>query len=641
MPSLGWGEWRPDVNELDGQHTLSINNVMPRADGYGPVRALSAFTQAIGAQCRGLFYARNDDGTVTIFAATSDRIYKLNNTSYAWDDVSAGGNAYITLPTNAQWQFAQFGDVVIAVQPNEDVQKFDLSDDATFSDLSGSPPDAAYVAVINQFLVLSGLAGNPRRIQWSAIGDITGWTAGTASSDFQDLPDGGNARPVVGGEFGIVLQDFAVRRMIFSPGSDVIFQIDRIGKDEGILAPYSVCTAGNLIFFLSPKGFVQMDANGGIIQIGREKVDRTFFAEWDDGDPQLMIGVADPRAHKVVFFYKSIDNSADTFDRALAYDWILQRWAPFSVIGEYAISLARPGLTLEGLDAVAPGALTISGLADNGSGLIRVTVSSTSELATGDFKTISGVLGAFANNANGTFEITVIDGTHFDLVDSSLDSQSITNAEDNGSGLIRLTVGSTAAWATGSKVVVAGVGGTTEANGNWVVTVVNGTTLDLQDSTFSNAYTSGGTVKDRYDSATDAGLVGGSADLMTFPWDDISVATLPQVSVVSSAHKVGFLSGDHLEATLETPEQSFDGQRMQVNGFWPITDAPSVRGSISKRENLNAALTYTNESTMNSYGFCALIRETRYSRAKIRIPAATDWTYASGVRPEARPIGKA
>lgn len=61
-------------------------------------------------------------------------------------------------------------------------------------------------------------------------------------------------------------------------------------------------------------------------------------------------------------------------------------------------------------------------------------------------------------------------------------------------GNIRLTVASTAYLATGMRVTVAAVGGTTEANGNWIISVVDGTHIDLIGTTFVNAYTAGGTV---------------------------------------------------------------------------------------------------------------------------------------------------
>lgn len=68
---------------------------------------------------------------------------------------------------------------------------------------------------------------------------------------------------------------------------------------------------------------------------------------------------------------------------------------------------------------------------------------------------------------------------------------SISGAADNGSGLIRLTVDSTAAFVTGDVLTVNSVNGTVEANGTWTITVIDATTLDLQGSTFVNAYSAG------------------------------------------------------------------------------------------------------------------------------------------------------
>jgi hypothetical protein len=71
----------------------------------------------------------------------------------------------------------------------------------------------------------------------------------------------------------------------------------------------------------------------------------------------------------------------------------------------------------------------------------------------------------------------------------------VTGAANNGAGLIRLTVASTATMTTGKEFNVSNVGGTSEANGSWLVTVIDGTYVDLQGSTFSNAYVSGGTIQ--------------------------------------------------------------------------------------------------------------------------------------------------
>lgn len=71
-------------------------------------------------------------------------------------------------------------------------------------------------------------------------------------------------------------------------------------------------------------------------------------------------------------------------------------------------------------------------------------------------------------------------------------SFAVTGAANNGGGLIRLTISGTATFTTGQIVQVAGVGGVPNATNSWVITVVDGTHIDLQGSTFAGAYTSGG-----------------------------------------------------------------------------------------------------------------------------------------------------
>lgn len=72
--------------------------------------------------------------------------------------------------------------------------------------------------------------------------------------------------------------------------------------------------------------------------------------------------------------------------------------------------------------------------------------------------------------------------------------RTVTNAVSNGSGLIRLTLATTNGMITGQTVTVQDVGGVTAASGNWTITVINTTQIDLQSSSFSGTYTSGGYV---------------------------------------------------------------------------------------------------------------------------------------------------
>lgn len=67
----------------------------------------------------------------------------------------------------------------------------------------------------------------------------------------------------------------------------------------------------------------------------------------------------------------------------------------------------------------------------------------------------------------------------------------ISGAADNGSGLIRITTNSAHGYANGDYVNIRGVAGTTEANGDWQITYVDSTHFDLNGSAFVNAYSSG------------------------------------------------------------------------------------------------------------------------------------------------------
>ena len=205
---------------------------------------------------------RKTDGTIVVFAGTSTRLYKLDNTTLAWTEVSKGAVAYSALPSTDHWGFAQFGNLVIAVQANTVPQVYDISSGSAFADLGGSPPQARYAAVVGRFLVLSGLLSTPYRIQWSGLNAITTWTPGVNSSDFQDFPDGGVVRGVAGGEFGVIFQDSVIRRMVYAVGASYVFKIDRIAEDKGLLAPYSLISAGDKIFFLANQGFHGMLATG-------------------------------------------------------------------------------------------------------------------------------------------------------------------------------------------------------------------------------------------------------------------------------------------------------------------------------------------------------------------------------------------
>lgn len=422
---LPFGEWQPDISDLNTGASANVQNVVPRGDGYGPFPGFLAFSQSLPGPCRGGFFARNADGSISIFAATATDLYELDNTTFGWTNVSKMGS-YSAVPSTANWQFVQFNTIVIAVQINTTPQTFTLGSSSKFADLGGSPPQASFIAIVNRFLVLGGISSQPYRVQWSGLNAITTWDNVTAQSNFQDLADGGRVTGIAGGDqFGVIFQDSAIRSMIFAPGSAVVFDILKIASNDGLLSSSAVVNSGDQIYFCSPQGFKVIVPGGYPEPIGKEKVDRTFFADVDTANLQLFIAATDPTTTRVYFAYKSNAGQAGLFDKILVYDRVLQKWTPLAVTGEYLSALSKPGLTLEALDAIAPGIITISGAADNGSGLIRLHISGltagtppgNTNLNTENTVTVYGVTGT--TEANGNWRFTIIDSTHIDLIGSA------------------------------------------------------------------------------------------------------------------------------------------------------------------------------------------------------------------------------
>ncbi|HJP69394.1 MAG TPA: hypothetical protein VJ846_10870 [Sphingomicrobium sp.] len=441
MPLIAAAAYKPDVADYEGSSTKNILNVTPQGDGYGPFPSFAKYTQALGATCRGAFYALNTDGSVVTFAATSTKLYKQNNTTLAFTDVSLGGGTYSALAIGAQWQFAQTGTLVFATQANAVLQVFDLSSSTAFANGAGSPPQAAYITVIGGFLVLSGLLSQPYRIFWSGLESFNAsasWTPGTNSCDFQDFPDGGIVRGVGGGDqSGVVFQDQAIRAMAYVPGSPLIFQIEKIADGIGLLAPYSIIRRGATLYFYATQGFYSVTGTT-LTPIGAEKVNRFTSRDLDNTNLQLFMGTADPQSARIYWAYKSVNGTAGQYDKLLGYDPLLERFFPISVSGEFLLGISQSGITLESLDPVAPTPLTITGAANNGSGKVRLTLLAESNanfaIAGQNSITVYGVTGT--TEANGTFpisQVTIVNSTHIDLTGVAFVNAYVSGGQIGGS----------------------------------------------------------------------------------------------------------------------------------------------------------------------------------------------------------------
>jgi hypothetical protein len=358
MTVIPFGEWRPDLSDYQAETTRFITNAAPRADGYGPLKEWQTYTQALPGPCRGAFLAVDDSGTPTLYAGTATRLYRMSNSTLGWLDISKGGGAggpgYEAAPLRLKdnWTFTQFNNHIVACQINVPPQHH-VGAASTFVDIPGAPPFAAYCAVVQSQVVLSGLQNLPHKIHWCARDDITEWDLAVNGADEQEFPDGGAVMGVAGGEFGVLFQESAIRRMTYLPNDERVFQFDRIVEGEGLRAPYSVVSAGSRVFFLGTAGFQMIMGGSPPVNISKERFQRFFNADWDSSAMNLMQGVNEPNSSRVWFFYKSLQGAAGLFNRAILYDWVLERPTYIDAYsGECAAMMTKPGITLDTLDTI-------------------------------------------------------------------------------------------------------------------------------------------------------------------------------------------------------------------------------------------------------------------------------------------------
>ena len=111
MTAVNFGEWTPD-QPLWGSGCADAKNVIPTARGYRPLPSLSAFSNAADARLRGIFPAKQSNGTVKLFAGDGTKLYLFGAGDSDLDNVSKSGN--YTLNADEPWRFVQFGNIVLA-----------------------------------------------------------------------------------------------------------------------------------------------------------------------------------------------------------------------------------------------------------------------------------------------------------------------------------------------------------------------------------------------------------------------------------------------------------------------------------------------------------------------------------------------
>lgn len=336
-------DWLPDVAELDINAAMVATNVYPDTKGYHPVRGPDPYSEALEADPYGLTTVQKEDGSFLIIAGTADSLWQLNGSDLSWDEIGAGTYA---ATEDDRWSFAQWGNILLACNPNNDLIDWDIEAGGSAGTAGGSPPRAKFVDVIDDFVVLAGLVDDPFAIQWSGIDDYESWTAGTDLSDIKEFAGGGRVMNVSGAA-GLVILERALWQMIRSPGSGLGFEFQQVEAAKGTIAPFSVVKYGPAIGYLAEDGFWFNGEN-----VGKNKVNDYFLSTVSQDRLYSVRGGIDPTGTR--FFWAFRTDATDAYKRALVYDWNLRRWSEVEIDALEFGALGTPALTLAGIAALYP-----------------------------------------------------------------------------------------------------------------------------------------------------------------------------------------------------------------------------------------------------------------------------------------------
>lgn len=348
MTTIPVARYRPDVSSFQSTYTDQIANVFCGSASYTPAHSLASLTSALPELPLNAFTAKGSDTSINIFVGTATKLYKLNNTTLVWDDVS---NGVYSASQEFTWSFASFGNFVIAVNQTNDPQVYEIGVDTAFRNLGGSPPRAGIVRIWGDFVALMNLASNPARVQWSGLNNAEFWTPGTQNSDYQDFPDGGNVQSSSEATNPLIFLQSSIYRATFVPGSVEIFTFQKIHDKRGAKSASSVTSRGSYIFYCDEGGFYQIGPDGALTSIGFEKVDKTIFGNLQASSISRIVGVVDPFHSRV---YWALDyTGSGVFDQLITYDWNIQEWTPVNSNFYVLFPLLTVGYTLESLNSIS------------------------------------------------------------------------------------------------------------------------------------------------------------------------------------------------------------------------------------------------------------------------------------------------
>mgnify|MGYP001618929874 CR=1 FL=1 len=318
IPFLGF---LPDVDEHTQGVITDCTMLLPTLRGYKGAPSVIVETPALAAACRGATYVVKLDNTTRLFAGAQTKLYEY--VSSAWSDVSRVGD--YTGSSDSAWRFAQFGDVTIAANKIDAMQK-SVSTGA-FSDLAGAPK-ALVVETVGGFVMVANYndgTDTPDGIYWCAFEDYTDWTASVATQAGKlrkyDTPGEFRALKRLG-QYVVAYKEGSMYLGV-NNGPPTLWGFQLISGEIGTYTQEAVVSIETAHFYIGTNDIYMFDGSRPL-SIG-DGVREWFFTDFSVDFAYKIRGAHDKRNSLVYWYYPSVASTGN-LDSCIVFNYKSRKW---------------------------------------------------------------------------------------------------------------------------------------------------------------------------------------------------------------------------------------------------------------------------------------------------------------------------
>ncbi len=339
----------PDADEHTTGVITDISMMLPSMKGYRGAPSIVTVTDALSAACIGATYVVKLDNTTRLFAGTVTKLYELAGT--AWTDVSRGGN-YSTA-SDLVWRFAQFGNVTIAVNGSDEMQK--SIDTGAFSNLA-TAPKATVIETVGGFVMVGNYndgTSTPDGIFWSGYLDYTAWTPSVATQcgNLRLLDTPGEVRGIKRlGQHAIAYKKNSMY-LGTNNGPPSLWGFTLISSEIGALSQEAIVSIETAHYYISESDIFMYDGARPIpISDGMRE---WFFNDLNANYSFKIRGIYDRNNALIYWYYPSVQ-STGAIDSCIVYNHKTNKWSRANRSIEVCLEYLTGSLTYAGIESAYP-----------------------------------------------------------------------------------------------------------------------------------------------------------------------------------------------------------------------------------------------------------------------------------------------